>query len=47
MQIIDYILLAAVVLLAVLALWHMRQHKNGCAGCKYYDSCKKRNDKHP
>jgi len=51
MGVLDWLLLAAVLGLAVLALWRCRRGKGGCAGCQgcaMADTCRnakrKRND---
>ncbi len=42
MNLIDYLLIAVVVLLVGLDIWYLRRRKkrcNGCASCPYAGSC--------
>ena len=44
LHLIDYLLIAGISVLGILAIWFIRTHKSGdigCSGCQYYGSCKK------
>ena len=41
LRLIDFLLIAGIAALVILAIWYMRTHKSGCAGCQDVGICKK------